>query len=110
MLFSRLSVEPCDSADMFAESFLIRSNLYCAFYRFHDHTFAEFLRLRSYNHLLFNPTLTLLPPGGLGVAGGSENMLESKELVLALKFELRLALRLALSGLGDPCDNDRRPL
>lgn len=80
---------------------------------FHDHTFPEFLRLLSYSHLLFSPTLTLLPPGGLGVAGGSENMLELKELVLALKFEFRLAPRLvprlALSGLCDPCENDRRP-
>lgn len=80
------------------------------FHRLHDHTFAEFLRLLSYNHLLFSPTLTLLPPGGLGVAGGSENILELKELVLAFRFEFRLAPRLALSGLGDPWENDLRPL
>lgn len=70
--------------------------------RVHDHTFPEFLRVLSYSHLLFNPTLTLLPPGGLGVAGGSENMLELKELELAFKFEFRLAPRLALRGLCDP--------
>lgn len=53
--------------------------------RNYDHTLPEFLRLRSYSHLLFNPTLILFPPGGLGVAGGSENTLELNEVVLALK-------------------------
>lgn len=36
-------------------------------------------------------------------------MLELKELVLALRFEIRLALELALSGLCDPWEKDRRP-
>lgn len=79
------------------------------FRRLHDHTLPEFLRLLSYNHLLFKPTLTLLPPGGLGDAGGSENILELKEFVLALRFEFRLAPKLTLNGLCDPWENDRRP-
>lgn len=70
---------------------------------FYNHTLPEFLRLRSYNHLLFNPTLILLPPGGLGVAGGSENTLELKEVVLAFNA-------LVLRGLWDPCETDRRGL
>lgn len=78
-------------------------------HRLHGHTLPECLRLLSYNHLLFKPTLTLLPPGGLGDAGGSENMLELKELVLAFRFEFRLAPKLTLNGLCDPWENDRRP-
>lgn len=37
-------------------------------------------------------------------------MLELKELVLAFKFEFKLALKLASRGLCDPWENDRRPL
>lgn len=71
--------------------------------RFYGHTLPEFLRLRSYSHLLLSPTLILLPPGGLGVAGGSENTLELNDAVLTFKA-------LVLRGLCDPCETDRRGL
>lgn len=67
--------------------------------RSYDHTFPEFLRLRSYNHLLFNPTLILFPPGGLGVAGGSENTLELNEAVLAFSVPTLAFNVLVLRGL-----------
>lgn len=70
--------------------------------RSYDHTFPEFLRLRSYSHLLFNPTLILFPPGGLGVAGGSENTLELKEAVLVFKVPMLAFNVLVLRGLCDP--------
>lgn len=77
---------------------------------FYGQTLLEPRRLFSYRNLLFRPTLILLPPGGLGVEGGSEKMLELK---LAPKILAVLALNgLALKGLvvGDPWEKDRRPL
>lgn len=65
----------------------------------------EFLRLRSYSHLLFNPTLIFFPPGGLGVAGGSENTLELNEAVLVLSVLVFSVL--VLRGLCDPWEKDR---
>lgn len=73
----------------------------------YDHTLPEFLRLRSYSHLLFSPTLILFPPGGLGVAGGSENTLELNEVVLAFHDPVLAFNVLVLRVFCEPCEEDR---
>lgn len=78
--------------------------------RVYDQMLPEFLRLRSYSHLLFNPTLIFFPPGGLGVAGGSEKTLELNEVVLAFRVLVLKVLVfnvLVLIGLCGPCEKDR---
>lgn len=51
-----------------------------------------------------------MPPGGLGVAGGSEKTLELKLAPKMLAPDVLAPSVLVLFGLPEPCEKDRRPL